>query len=175
MKCDQFGPSPGIRRESVDDLEDAHWFGHAVDMNFSAAVSRGRVFNFAVVTCRAMFYTKVAMRKRCAILTSFDPYVLKGESRPILGRCSTRSRGYGCTVDIYHTQFLPEGADVTLPLPLSQPFLKQLSHVGRAFYRVDHLYDFVMPMRSSVSPTLLHGSQHYDFSFDPCTVCRSKS
>ena len=92
-----------------------------------------------------MFYTKVAMRKRCAILTSFDPYVFKGGIETYTRQMLDALRGYGCAVDIYHTQFLPEGAGAhSSPSSFHSLFLNNLSQVGRGFYRVDHLYDFVI-------------------------------
>lgn len=85
------------------------------------------------------------MRKRCAILTAFDPYAFKGGIEIYTRQMRDTLRRYGCAVDIYHTQFLPEAARTQSSSPsFHSPFLNSLSQVGRAFYRVDHLYDFVI-------------------------------
>jgi glycosyltransferase involved in cell wall biosynthesis len=98
-----------------------------------------------VVTCDAASYTKVGMRKRCAILTSFDPYVFKGGIETYTRQMADALRRHGRMVDIYHTQFLPESTTpYSSPPSFHSPFLHKLSQVGRAFYRVDHLYDFVV-------------------------------
>jgi glycosyltransferase involved in cell wall biosynthesis len=98
-----------------------------------------------VVTCSAASYTKVVMPKRCAILTSFDPYAFKGGIETYTRQMVDALRHHGCMVDIYHTQFLPEGTDThSASPPFHSPFLHDLAQVGRAFYRVDHLYDFVI-------------------------------
>jgi len=114
-------------------------------MNFSATLSRGHVFDFAVVTYSLASYTKVVMRKRCAILTSFDPYVFKGGIETYTRQMIDVLRGHDCAVDIYHTQCLPKTAGIqSSPASFHSPFLNSLSQVGHTFYHVDHLYDFVI-------------------------------
>lgn len=84
------------------------------------------------------------MRKRCAILTSFDPFLFKGGIETYTRQMIEVLRGQEYRVDIYHTQCLPEGADVHSPPSFHSPFLNSLAQVARAFYRVDHWYDFVI-------------------------------
>jgi glycosyltransferase involved in cell wall biosynthesis len=85
------------------------------------------------------------MRKRCAVLTSFDPYTFKGGIETYTRQLVDTLRRHGRRVDVYHTQFFPEGTDThSSPPAFRSPFLNSLSRVGKAFYRVDHLYDFVI-------------------------------
>jgi len=85
------------------------------------------------------------MQKRCAILTSFDPYAFKGGIETYTQQMVDLLQRSSYEVDIYHTQCLPEGTDTNLIGPsFHSPFLNSLSRVGQAFYRVDHLYNFVI-------------------------------
>ncbi len=116
-------------------------------MKAQEATSRRHFFGGMVVTYNAVSYTKVAMRKRCAILTSFDPYAFKGGIETYTRQMLTVLQAQNYTVDIYHTQSLPKASSTSPSLPtpaLHSPFLNSLWQVGRAFYLVDHLYDFVI-------------------------------
>ena len=85
------------------------------------------------------------MRKRCAILTSFDPYAYKGGIETYTRQMLTVLQAHGVTVDIYHTEHVPETGEPQSSVPfLHSPFLNSLYRVGRAFYRVDHQYDFAV-------------------------------
>jgi len=85
------------------------------------------------------------MRKRCAILTSFDPYAYKGGIETYTRQMLTVLQAQGVTVDIFHTEHVPETGEPQSSVPfLHSPFLNSLYRVGRAFYRVDHQYDFAV-------------------------------
>ncbi|MGE0825143.1 MAG: glycosyltransferase family 4 protein [Candidatus Binatia bacterium] len=85
------------------------------------------------------------MKKRCAILTSFDPYSFKGGIETYTRQMLTVLKTNGYAVDIYHTGCLPQANQSTdPPFVLHSPFLHSLYQVGQAFYFIDHLYDFVI-------------------------------
>ena len=86
------------------------------------------------------------MKNKCAILTAFDPYSYKGGIETYTRQLVSLLQRQGITVDIYHTDRLPHAEDAEgLPSPvLHSPFLNKLHRLGRSFYWVDHLYDFVI-------------------------------
>jgi glycosyltransferase involved in cell wall biosynthesis len=83
--------------------------------------------------------------KKCAILTSFDPYSYKGGIEAYTHQVVQLLQSHGIMVDIYHT-----GSELCLRTARSTPrsfhsqFLNDLYPVGRSFYQVDHQYDFVI-------------------------------
>lgn len=85
------------------------------------------------------------MKKKCAILTAFDPYSFKGGIETYTCQLVALLQAQGIGVDIYHTDQPPkfEEDDFTAP-PLHSFFLNRLYRLGRSFYWVDHLYDFVV-------------------------------
>lgn len=99
-----------------------------------------------VVTSEATSDTKAPMKKKCAILTSFDPYSFKGGIETYTRQLLTVLQANDFTVDIYHTGRLPHTHKMKhAPSPfLHSPFLHSLYQVGQGFYQVDHLYDIVI-------------------------------
>lgn len=83
--------------------------------------------------------------KKCAILTAFDPQVFKGGIETYTCRLVSLLQSQGITVDIYHTDRLPHVEEDASASPcLHSFFLNQLYCLGRSFYWIDHLYDFVI-------------------------------
>jgi glycosyltransferase involved in cell wall biosynthesis len=85
------------------------------------------------------------MKKKCAILTAFDPYSFKGGIETYTCQLVSLLQGKGITVDIYHPDRPPyaeEGAAVSQYV--HSFFLNRLYRLGQSFYWVDHLYDFVV-------------------------------
>jgi glycosyltransferase involved in cell wall biosynthesis len=99
-----------------------------------------------VVTGEAASYTKAPMKKKCAILTAFDPYSFKGGIETYTRQLLTVLQANNFAVDIYHTGRLPHTHKMEHATPpfLHSPFLRSLYQVGQGFYQVDHLYDVVI-------------------------------
>ena len=85
------------------------------------------------------------MKNKCAILTAFDPYSFKGGIETYTQQLVSLLQRTGVAVDIYHTEHLPKAELEDGEAPsLRSPFLQKLYRLGRSFYWVDHLYDFVI-------------------------------
>lgn len=85
------------------------------------------------------------MRKRCAILTSFDPSAYKGGIETYTRQMVTALQANDVEVDVFHTQRLPAATSDPPPTrAFHSPFLNDLYRVGRAFYHVDHQYDLAI-------------------------------
>lgn len=85
------------------------------------------------------------MPRRCAILTSFDPYSFHGGIETYTRHLVHLLQSQGIQVDIYHTGNLPpQGEGLSSSHLFHSRFLNDLYPVGRFFYRVDRLYDFVI-------------------------------
>lgn len=98
------------------------------------------------VTSEAASYTKSLMKKKCAILTAFDPHAYKGGIETYTQQLLTVLEANNFAVDVYHTGRLPHTharEDATPPF-LHSPFLRDLYQVGQGFYQIDHLYDLVI-------------------------------
>jgi glycosyltransferase involved in cell wall biosynthesis len=84
-------------------------------------------------------------KKKCAILTAFDPYSFKGGIETYTCQLVALLQTQGISVDIYHTDLLPKSEkDDVAASPLHSFFLNRLYRLGQSFYWVDHLYDFVV-------------------------------
>ncbi len=85
------------------------------------------------------------MKKRCAILTAFDPSAFKGGIEVYTQQLVNLLQARDVVVDIYHLDRLPGPAEESgSSTPWRSPFLHKLYRLGRAFYWVDHQYDFVI-------------------------------
>jgi glycosyltransferase involved in cell wall biosynthesis len=85
------------------------------------------------------------MKNRCAILTAFDPYAFKGGIEIYTQQLVNLLQTHGVMVDAYHLDRLPGPAEEPASAtPWRSPFLHKLHRLGRAFYWVDHQYDFVI-------------------------------
>jgi glycosyltransferase involved in cell wall biosynthesis len=85
------------------------------------------------------------MKKKCAILTAFDPYSFKGGIETYTCQLVTLLQAHGISVDIYHTDHPPQSEeDGFAASSFHSFFLNRLHRLGRSFYWVDHLYDFVV-------------------------------